>query len=43
MSGGSGQKVEVDKKWKHKHWQWQEVHGVGSDFLREAPVSVRHR
>ena len=35
--------VEVDKTWKHKHWQWQKVHGVGSDLLGEAPVSVRHR
>ena len=25
--------VEVDKKWRHKHWRWHRVKGVGSDFL----------
>ena len=24
--------VEVDKKWRHKHWQWQKVEGGSSDF-----------
>ena len=24
--------VEVEEKWKHKHWRWQKMDGVGSDF-----------
>ena len=35
--------VEVDEKWKHKHWRWQKMHGVGSDFLGVASVSASHR
>ena len=34
--------LEVDKKWKHKHWQWQKVHGEGSDFLGVAHCTI-HR
>ena len=35
--------VEVDEKWRHKHWRWQKMHGVGSDFLGVASVSASHR
>ena len=34
--------TEVDRKWKHKYWQWQLVQTIEGGFLGVGPVSLRH-
>ena len=33
----------LDKKWEHKHWQWQRIRGSSGAFLGADPVPSRHR
>ena len=32
-----------DKKWEHKHWQWQRIWGSYGAVLGADPVPSRHR
>ena len=30
---GAEESLNLDVKWKHKHWQWQRVQSVGNDLF----------